>query len=89
MQQTGGDALAQQLRLEGVTDVFGVPGVQLDWAVDGLRKVKDHIRYVVARHEQATSYMADGYARSTGKVGVCMGVGGRDRDVIGMYRPGV
>jgi len=35
MKQTGGDALARQLALEGVTDVFGVPGVQLDWAVDG------------------------------------------------------
>lgn len=73
---TGGDALAQQLVLEGVTDVFGVPGVQLDWAVDGLRKARERIRYVVARHEQASSYMADGYARSTGGVGVCMVVPG-------------
>jgi len=73
---TGGDALAQQLALEGVTDVFGVPGVQLDWAVDGLRKAQERIRYVVARHEQASSYMADGYARSAGGVGVCMVVPG-------------
>ena len=50
MKQTGGDALARQLALEGVTDVFGVPGVQLDWAVDGLRKMQDRIRYLVARH---------------------------------------
>jgi acetolactate synthase-1/2/3 large subunit len=76
MQQTGGDALAQQLLLEGVRDVFGVPGVQLDWAVDGLRKVRDSVRYVVARHEQATSYMADGYARTSNRVGVCMVVPG-------------
>ncbi|MEH2527040.1 MULTISPECIES: thiamine pyrophosphate-binding protein [unclassified Bradyrhizobium] len=76
MEQTGGDALARQLALEGVTDVFGVPGVQLDWAVDGLRKMKDRIRYLVARHEQAASYMADGHARSTNGIGVCMVVPG-------------
>ena len=76
MKQTGGDALARQLALEGVTDVFGVPGVQLDWAVDGLRKMQDRIRYLVARHEQAASYMADGYARSKNGIGVCMVVPG-------------
>ena len=76
MQQTGGDALARQLVAEGTTTLFGVPGVQLDWAVDGLRKVSAELRYVVARHEQATSYMADGYARATGGIGACMVVPG-------------
>ncbi|MCP3446097.1 thiamine pyrophosphate-dependent enzyme [Bradyrhizobium sp. CCGUVB14] len=76
MQQTGGDALANQLVREGVKHVFGVPGVQLDWAVDGLRKVADRIRYIVPRHEQATSYMADGYARTSRSAGVCMVVPG-------------
>ncbi|WP_076858383.1 thiamine pyrophosphate-dependent enzyme [Bradyrhizobium mercantei] len=76
MQQTGGDALANQLVCEGVKHVFGVPGVQLDWAVDGLRKVADKITYIVPRHEQATSYMADGYARTSGSAGVCMVVPG-------------
>ncbi len=74
--QTGGDALARQLVLEGVSHVFGIPGVQLDFAVDGLRKVADAVRFVVGRHEQAASYMADGYARTTGHVGVCMVVPG-------------
>jgi acetolactate synthase-1/2/3 large subunit len=73
---TGGQALARQMALEGITDVFGIPGVQLDWAVDGLRQVADQIRYVVPRHEQTTSYMADGYARTTGKIGTCMVVPG-------------
>jgi len=50
MQLTGGQALARQLALEGITDVFGIPGVQLDWAVDGLRQVGNQIRYVVPRH---------------------------------------
>src|SRR3954471_5456837 len=73
---TGGEALVAQLVREGVTDVFGIPGVQLDWATDALRRAQDRIRYYVPRHEQTTSYMADGYARTTGKVGVCMVVPG-------------
>jgi acetolactate synthase-1/2/3 large subunit len=73
---TGGQALIEQLRREGVEIVFGIPGVQLDWAVDALRDAAPGIRYIVPRHEQATSYMADGYARSTGKEGVCMVVPG-------------
>jgi acetolactate synthase-1/2/3 large subunit len=76
MRLTGGQALARQLAIEGVTDVFGIPGVQLDWAVDGLRQVGNQIRFVVPRHEQTTAYMADGYARTTGKIGTCMVVPG-------------
>ena len=76
MHLTGGEALARQLVLEGVRHVFGVPGVQLDYAVDGLARVRDHIAFWNTRHEQATSYMADGYSRSSGNVGVCMVVPG-------------
>ncbi|MGH3586652.1 MAG: thiamine pyrophosphate-binding protein, partial [Pseudonocardia sp.] len=73
---SGGDALARQLAHEGVTDMFGVPGVQLDHAVDGLAKVADRIRFHNTRHEQAAAYLADGYARTTGRPGVCMVVPG-------------
>lgn len=73
---TGGQALVRQLIAEGVSTVFGIPGVQLDWAVDALRAETEHIRYIVPRHEQATSYMADGYARTSDKEGVCMVVPG-------------
>lgn len=76
MEMTGGEALARQLVLEGVTQVFGVPGVQLDYALDGLATVADPVRFVTTRHEQTASYMADGFARSTGEVGVCMVVPG-------------
>lgn len=76
MDMTGGEALVAQLVAEGVTDLFGIPGVQLDWATDALRRAQDRIRYWVPRHEQTTSYMADGYARTTGKLGVCMVVPG-------------
>lgn len=73
---TGGQALVRQLVHHGVRHVFGVPGVQLDWAIDAFCDVRDQIELIVPRHEQATSYMADGYARSTGTVGVCMVVPG-------------
>lgn len=76
MKLSGGEALVQQLAQEGATHVFGIPGVQLDWAVDALRKAENQIRLVVPRHEQATSYMADGFARTMGKPGVCMVVPG-------------
>lgn len=76
MKLTGGEALVQQLVREGASHVFGIPGVQLDWAVDALRKAENQIRYLVPRHEQATSYMADGLARTTGRPGVCMVVPG-------------
>lgn len=76
MRMTGGEALARQLIAEGVANVFGVPGVQLDAAVDGIAKQGDALRYHVTRHEQAASYMADGYARATGGIGVCMVVPG-------------
>ena len=73
---TGGEALAAQLVREGVSMLFGVPGVQLDWAFDGLYKEREHIKFVGPRHEQATTYMADGYARTRGEVGVAMVVPG-------------
>ncbi|WP_321490097.1 thiamine pyrophosphate-dependent enzyme [uncultured Hyphomonas sp.] len=76
MKMTGGQALVAQLLEEGVSDVFGIPGVQLDWAVEALRQQQDKIRFIVPRHEQAASYMADGYARTTQKEGVSMVVPG-------------
>ncbi len=73
---TGGQALVQSLKREGVDTIFALPGIQLDWAFDALYAERDAIRIVHTRHEQATAYMADGYARTTGKVGVCLVVPG-------------
>lgn len=73
---TGGQALVQSLIREGVDTIFGIPGIQLDWAYDALHAERDRVRVVHTRHEQATAYMADGYARSTGKVGVYLVVPG-------------
>lgn len=73
---TGGQALAQSLVRHGVRAVFGLPGVQLDWVFDALYEARDAITVYHTRHEQALSYMADGYARTTGQVGVCLMVPG-------------
>ena len=63
---TGGQVLARALANEGIEVVFGVPGAGQYEAVDGLY-LEPSIRYIGTRHEQATSYMADGYARVSGK----------------------
>lgn len=73
---TGGQALARQLAAEGVDTVFGLPGVQIMAAFDALYDLRERIRLVHVRHEQATTYMAFGYAASTGKPGVAMVVPG-------------
>lgn len=76
MTYTGGDALADSLIRHGIEDLFLIPGIQLDWAVEALRKRADAIRLVVPRHEQTTTYMADGYYRASGRVGAAMVVPG-------------
>ena len=73
---TGGQALVQSLKREGIDTIFCLPGVQLDWAFDALYDEQDHFRIYHTRHEQATAYMADGYARSTGKIGTSLVVPG-------------
>ena len=73
---SGAQALVRQLRSEGVDTVFALPGVQIMAAFDALYEARDDIQLVQTRHEQATTYMADGYARVTGKVGVAMVVPG-------------
>jgi acetolactate synthase I/II/III large subunit len=73
---SGGQALVESLKREGIDTIFGLPGVQLDWAFAALYDAKESIKVYHTRHEQATSYMADGYARATGKVGTCLVVPG-------------
>src|SRR5690349_10698902 len=78
-QPTGGQALARQLVAEGVEVIFGLPGDQLMTALDAFVDTPE-LRYIVTRHEQATTYMADGYARTSGRPGVAMVVPG-----VGVY----
>ncbi|MBI4590085.1 MAG: thiamine pyrophosphate-binding protein [Candidatus Rokubacteria bacterium] len=72
---TGGEALAKSLAREGVRVVFGLPGVQLYGVIAALRD-DPGIRFIVTRHEQATGYMADGYARAGGDFGTALVVPG-------------
>jgi acetolactate synthase-1/2/3 large subunit len=74
--RTGGDLLADALHAAGVRVIFGLPGVQLDAAFDALARRADLLRVVHTRHEQATSYMADGFARASGQLGCCLVVPG-------------
>lgn len=68
--------MARQLVEADVAHVFGIPGVQLDHATNGLWHYRDQIQFVSVRHEQTTTYAADGYARSTGRIGVALVVPG-------------
>lgn len=67
---TGGEAIVQGLVAHGVDTVFGIPGVQTYGLFDAFYQARDQIRLIAARHEQATAYMAYGYAKASGKVGV-------------------
>jgi thiamine pyrophosphate-dependent acetolactate synthase large subunit-like protein len=69
------DLLVRRLADYGVRRVFGYPGGQLTPIYDALYR-QSAIRHVLARHEQAAAFMADGYARATGKPGVCLAVCG-------------
>ena len=72
---TGGEALARSLHREGIRTIFGLPGVQIYHALDGIAK-EPEIRFITTRHEQATTYMADGYARASGRIGSSLVVPG-------------
>ena len=79
VKMSGGEALAKSLANEGVEVVFGIPGIQIYGIVAGLRD-EPSIRMITTRHEQATTYIADGYARASGKPGVALVVPG-----VGLY----
>src|SRR6478735_160064 len=74
-QMRGSDLLVAQLKAEGVDVVFGIPGIHLMHVLDALHG-EPSIRFITTRHEQATTYMADGYSRVTGRPGVAMVVPG-------------
>ena len=78
MNLSGGKALVKSLVNEGVEVVFGIPGIQIYGIVAALRD-EPSIRMVTTRHEQGSTYMADGYARASGKPGVALVVPGTGR----------
>lgn len=75
MLMSGAEILLDCLRREGVSHVFGYPGGAVLPIYDAIFDCKD-IKHVLVRHEQGAAHMADGFARSTGKVGVCLATSG-------------
>ena len=71
---TGAEIVWATLEGEGVREVFGYPGGAILPIYDALRKFP--IRHILVRHEQGAAHMADGYARASGRVGVCMATSG-------------
>ena len=76
MQLTGAQIIIECLKEQGVDTVFGYPGGAILNLYDELYKHSDEIHHVLTSHEQGASHAADGYARATGKVGVCMATSG-------------
>lgn len=75
MQITGAEVMVKCLEEEGVTTVFGYPGGAILPFYNALRDTKD-IRHILTAHEQGAAHAADGYARATGKIGVCIATSG-------------
>ncbi len=73
---TGADIVIECLLEQGVDTVFGYPGGTILNVYDSLYQYRDRINHVLTSHEQGASHAADGYARATGKVGVCMATSG-------------
>lgn len=76
MQLNGSEIVVQCLKEQGVDTVFGYPGGTILNIYDALYKHSDEIRHILTSHEQGAAHAADGYARATGKVGVCMATSG-------------
>ncbi len=76
MRIKGASIVVNCLLEQGVDTVFGYPGVSILEVYDELYKSKKSIRHILSAHEQGAAHAADGYARSTGKVGVCLATSG-------------
>ena len=72
----GSEILVQCLREQGVDTIFGYPGGAVLNIYDALFKHRDEIKHYLTSHEQGAAHAADGYARATGKVGVCLATSG-------------
>ena len=76
MQLTGAEIVVECLKEQGVDTVFGYPGGTILNVYDALYKHSHEINHILTSHEQGAAHAADGYARATGKVGVCMATSG-------------
>ena len=76
MKILGADVIIECLKEQGVDTVFGYPGGQAIVIYDALYRARNEIKHILTSHEQGASHAADGYARATGKVGVCIATSG-------------
>ena len=73
MASTAADVLIESLQDWGVESIFGLPGDGINGIMEALRRRQDKVRFIQARHEEAAAFMACGYAKYSGKLGVCLG----------------
>src|SRR5437016_13239623 len=76
MKATASDVLVETLLAWGVDTVFGIPGDGINGIIEAFRKRQDRIRFVQVRHEEAAAFAACGYAKFTGRLGVCVATSG-------------
>lgn len=76
MQETVGESVAKRPVEWGVDTVVGLPGDGINGLMEGLRREQDRIRFVLVHHEEAAAFMATGYAKATGRLGVCVATSG-------------
>ncbi|MFI6761605.1 thiamine pyrophosphate-dependent enzyme [Micromonospora sp. NPDC050417] len=76
MQEIVGEALAKRLIDWGVDTVFGLPGDGINGLMEGFRRQRERLRFVLVHHEEAAAFMATGYAKATGRLGVCTATSG-------------
>jgi len=76
MNDTAADVLIDTISDWGVSVVFGMPGDGINGIMEALRKRQDRIRFIQVRHEESAAFMACGYAKFTGKLGVCLATSG-------------
>ncbi len=76
MAKIASELLVERLIDWGVDTVFGLPGDGINGIMEGLRRHRDRIRFVLVHHEEAAAFMATGYAKSTGRLGVCLATSG-------------
>lgn len=76
MAQTASEVIVNTLIDWGVDTIFGIPGDGINGIIEALRKSKDKIRFIQTRHEESAAFMACGYAKFTGKLGVCIATSG-------------
>ena len=76
MGRIASEALIERLADWGVDSVFGLPGDGINGIMEGLRRHRDKVTFVLVHHEEAAAFMATGYAKATGKLGVCLATSG-------------